>query len=88
MQLESSVQERHGPVGAHPEEGHKNGPRDETPHLWGQAESWGCSTWRRFPGDWRVAFQNLKGSYKKEGDSLAGTAVTRQGEMVSEMVSK
>jgi len=27
----SSVKERHGPVGAHPEEYHKNGPRDVTP---------------------------------------------------------
>ena len=29
--VESSVQERHGPVGAHPKEEHKNGPRDGTP---------------------------------------------------------
>ena len=36
---ESSVQERHGPDGACPEEGHKNDPRDRTPLLWGQAES-------------------------------------------------
>ena len=27
---ESSVQEGHGPVGAHPEESHKNDPRDGT----------------------------------------------------------
>ena len=31
--LGSPVQERHGPVGAGPEEGHKNGQRDETPLL-------------------------------------------------------
>ena len=31
--VESSVQERHGPVGVHPEEGHKNDPRDGTPLL-------------------------------------------------------
>ena len=37
--VESSVQERHGPVGAHPEEGHKNDPRDGTPPLQGQAET-------------------------------------------------
>jgi len=36
--VESSVQERHGSVGAHPEEGHKNDPRDGTPLLRGQAE--------------------------------------------------
>ena len=28
--VESSVQERHGPVGANPEGGHKNDPRDGT----------------------------------------------------------
>ncbi len=31
--MESSVQERHGPVGSCPEEGHKNDPRDGTPLL-------------------------------------------------------
>jgi len=31
--LKSLVQERFGPVGTGPEEGHKNGPRDETPPL-------------------------------------------------------
>ena len=36
--LESSAQERHGPVGAGPEEGHKNDQRDGTPLLWGKAE--------------------------------------------------
>jgi len=36
-----------GLVRAHPEEGHKNDPRDGTPLLQGQAESWGCSAWRR-----------------------------------------
>jgi len=30
-----------------------------------------------------VAFQYPKGSYKKEGDSLAESAVIGQGEMVS-----
>lgn len=29
--VESSVQERCGPFGAHPEESHKNDPRDGTP---------------------------------------------------------
>jgi len=41
--VESSVQERCGPVRAHLEEGHKNDPRDRTAPLQGQAESWGCS---------------------------------------------
>ena len=36
--VESSVQERQRPVGARPEKGHKNDPRDETPLLQGQAE--------------------------------------------------
>jgi len=31
--VESSLQERHRPVGAHPEEGHRNDPRDGTPLL-------------------------------------------------------
>ena len=31
--MESSAQERCGPVGAHPEEGHKNDPWDGTPNL-------------------------------------------------------
>ena len=31
--VETSVQERHGPVGTHSEEGHKNNPKDETPLL-------------------------------------------------------
>ena len=31
--VESSVQERHGPVGACPEEGHKNDPRDGKPLM-------------------------------------------------------
>jgi len=40
--VESAVQERHGPVGACPEEGHKNDPRDGTALLWGQAERAGA----------------------------------------------
>ena len=31
--VESSVQERHGPVGVRLEDGHKNDPRDGTPLL-------------------------------------------------------
>lgn len=37
-EVESSVQERHGPVGAHPEEGHKHDLRSGRPPLQGQAE--------------------------------------------------
>ena len=36
--VKSSVQERHGPVRVHPEEGHKNDLRDGTPLLQRQAE--------------------------------------------------
>ena len=45
--VESSVQERHRPVGVHQEKGHQNDPMDGTPLLQGQAERWGCSAWRR-----------------------------------------
>lgn len=38
--VEFSVQNRHGLVGEHPEEGHKNYPRDRTPR--GQAERAGA----------------------------------------------
>ena len=31
--VESAVQEGHGPVGVHPEKGDKNDPRDGTPPL-------------------------------------------------------
>ncbi|KAK4832265.1 hypothetical protein QYF61_021664 [Mycteria americana] len=41
--LESSVQERHGPVGVGLEEGHKNDQRDGTPLLCGKAERVGVS---------------------------------------------
>jgi len=36
--LEPSAQERHGPVGVGPEEGHRNGQRDGAPLLGGKAE--------------------------------------------------
>ena len=51
--VESSVQERHGPIGAHLEEGHKNDPRNGTSPLPGQSESWGYSAWRR-EGSWET----------------------------------
>ena len=40
--VEPSVQGRHRPVGAHPEEGHRNDPRDGMPLLRGQAERAGA----------------------------------------------
>ena len=36
--VESTVQKRHGPVGAHPEEGHKSQPLKGTSLLQEQAE--------------------------------------------------
>ena len=42
LDIEFSVQERHGPAGACSEEGNKNGPREGTPSLQGQAESAGA----------------------------------------------
>ena len=40
--MESSVQERSGPAGVHPEECHKNNPRDGTPLLQVQDERAGA----------------------------------------------
>ncbi len=41
---------------------------------------------RKLQGNLIVAFQYLKGSYRKEGtDSLGGTVVREQGEMVSSL---
>ena len=54
--VEPSAQERHGPVGVGPEEGHKNDLRDGAPLLRGKAErdgvvhpaqEWCCSACRR-----------------------------------------
>jgi len=46
-EVKSSVQERYQHVDVRPEEGQKNDPWNGTPLLWGQAGSWGCSSWRR-----------------------------------------
>lgn len=37
-------------------------------------ETWGCSLWTRLLGDLFVAFQCLKGAYKKSGDKLFSRA--------------
>jgi len=81
----SSVQERHRPAGAHPEEGHRNDTRDGTPALQGQAERAGIvqSEGKKAPGDLIVGFQYLKGAIKKLGtNSLSGSVVIGQGENV------
>jgi len=45
--VESSVQERREPVGACPEEGHKNETKNGTSPMRTGCESWGCSAWGR-----------------------------------------
>ncbi len=71
--VESSVQERHGPVGVHPGEGHKNEPRSGTPPLQGQDERAGAvqpgkeKALGRPESDFSVT---IKQGYKKGGDRL------------------
>ena len=68
--MESSVQEKHRPVGVHPEEGHKNGPRDGTPPYEYRLRAGMCSLEKgRLWGDLRVAFSIERGC-KNEGDRL------------------
>ena len=85
--VESSVQEWCGPVGAHPEDSYKNDSRDRTPPLWGQCERAAVvqPADEKAKGDFITAFQYLKGGYNKGGgiDTLAGSIVILQVQMVS-----
>ena len=72
----SSVQERHGPVGAGPEEGHKDDQRAEhlpCEDMLREAELFSLEK-RRLQGDLKAAFQYLKGAHKKDGDRLFSRA--------------
>ena len=59
--VESSVQDRHRRVGARPEEGHKNDPRDGTPLLQDRLRELGlCNMEKgRLQGELRAACQYL-----------------------------
>jgi len=74
--LEPSAQERHEPVRAGPEEGHRNDQRAGTALLGGKAER--VETVQpgeeKAPGDLTVAFQDLKGAYNKDRFKLFSRA--------------
>jgi len=59
-------------VGKSPEEGHKNGQRDGTPFLEGQAERVDAIQHgeEKALGDFIAAFQYLNGAYKKDGEKF------------------
>lgn len=76
----------YGSVREGPEESHKSGQRTGTLLLRRKTESRGCSAWRRRWGDLTVAFQCIKGGYKKDGERLlVGPVATGQGAMVKEV---
>lgn len=61
VQLCNSQYKRHGPVGAGPEEGHRDDQSAGAPLLGRQAESWDYSAWRR---------PVSRGEYRKAGEGL------------------
>ena len=78
------MQERHGPVGMHPEEGHKNDQRDGTPLLQGQDARAGTVQpgTGKAPGRPESGLSVSRGSVRrKKRDSVTGSVVTGQGEM-------
>jgi len=86
IDVESSVQERHRPVGEHLEKGHKNDSRDERSPSKNRLRKPGLFSIekRRLWGDLREAFQYQKGAIRKKGtDSFAGSVLLGQGKMVS-----
>jgi len=74
--LEPSGQERHGPVEAGPEEGHKNDQRDGTPLLWGKAERVGVvqSGEENSLGRPYSSLPVPEGAYKRAGEGLSTRA--------------
>ena len=61
--MESSVQERHRPVGVHLVEGHKNDTRDRIPFLQGQAERAGAAQ----PGEEKAPGRSESGLSESKG---------------------
>ena len=81
--VESSVQERHGAVAAHLEESCKSDPRDGTLLLCGEAERAGILQPEEEKAQGRLDSGLKEGDRRRKvTDSLAGSAMTGQGEMV------
>jgi len=70
--LPPSAQERHGPVGEGPEEGHRNDQGDGTPLLWGKAERVGAvqSVQEKAVGRPYRSLQYLNRVCKRAGEGL------------------
>ena len=84
------IQERCGYVVAHPEKGHKNGPRVGTLLLWGQAERAAAvqTGEEKAPGRPESGLSVPKGEFffqRKETNSFEDSVVKGQGEMVSNL---